>query len=103
MRRARPARAVRTDLDALEGRRLPATILVTGAGHALAADGVVTLREALTAANGDAPSGDAPAGEPGLDTIAFDIPGAGAHAIRPASPRPAITAPVLIDGCSQPG
>src|SRR5262249_28394519 len=31
------------------------------------------------------------------------IPGAGAHVITPASPLPAITDPVVIDGYTQPG
>ena len=37
------------------------------------------------------------------DTIAFEIPGAGVHTIRPLSPLPSITDPVLIDGYTQPG
>ena len=40
---------------------------------------------------------------PGQSTIAFAIPGAGMHVIAPASPLPAITSSVLIDGFSQPG
>ena len=39
----------------------------------------------------------------GLDTIAFNIPGAGIHAIAPATDLPAVTDPVLIDGYTQPG
>ena len=35
--------------------------------------------------------------------IDFDIPGQGVQTIAPASPLPAITNPVLIDGFSQPG
>ena len=52
-----------------------------------------TLREAIVAANAN----------PGLDTIAFDIPGSGPHTIRPISPLPATTDPVIIDGYTQPG
>ena len=37
------------------------------------------------------------------NTIDFDIPGQGVQTIAPASPLPAITNPVLIDGFSQPG
>ncbi|HEY8505081.1 MAG TPA: right-handed parallel beta-helix repeat-containing protein, partial [Gemmataceae bacterium] len=37
-----------------------------------AADGKLTLREAVTAATTNAPSGDAPAGTAGLDVITFD-------------------------------
>jgi IPT/TIG domain/S-layer homology domain len=40
---------------------------------------------------------------PGLDTIAFGIPGAGVHTISPATPLPGITDTVVIDGYSQPG
>ena len=39
----------------------------------------------------------------GTNTIDFDIPGQGVQTIAPASPLPAITNPVLIDGFSQPG
>ncbi len=39
----------------------------------------------------------------GTNTIDFDIPGAGVQTIAPASPLPAITTPVVIDGTSQPG
>jgi hypothetical protein len=37
------------------------------------------------------------------DQIQFDIPGAGMQTIAPSSPLPTITAPVMIDGYSQPG
>src|SRR5262249_41947933 len=40
---------------------------------------------------------------PGPDTIAFQIPGEGAHTIQPTSPLPVINDPVLLDGWSQPG
>lgn len=52
-----------------------------------------TLREAINAANAN----------PGKDTIAFNIPGAGPHTIRPTSALPEITDPVIIDGYTQPG
>src|SRR5215470_11092296 len=39
----------------------------------------------------------------GLDTIVFQIPGAGVHTISPASTLPPVTDPVIIDGTSQPG
>src|SRR5207253_10382645 len=39
----------------------------------------------------------------GLDTIRFQIPGAGTHTIAPTTPLPAITDPVIIDGTSQSG
>ena len=37
------------------------------------------------------------------DRINFNIPGAGKHVIAPAADLPALTAPVTIDGYSQPG
>lgn len=47
-----------------------ATITVTSLGDTIANDGVVTLREAIEAANTDAASGDVPAGS-GTDSIVF--------------------------------
>jgi len=38
-----------------------------------------------------------------FDTVHFAIKGTGPHLIRPATPLPAVTAPVTIDGYSQPG
>jgi parallel beta-helix repeat protein len=39
----------------------------------------------------------------GLDTISFNIPGAGPHTIEVTEPLPRQTGPVLIDGYTQPG
>jgi hypothetical protein len=58
--------------------------------------GAGSLRQAILDAN------DA-IGHPGLDTITFNIPGAGVHTIAPATPLPNITGPVVIDGYTQPG
>jgi len=55
--------------------------------------GAGSLRQAITDANALA----------GIDTINFNIPGAGVHTISPASPVPSITGPVTIDGYTQPG
>src|SRR5262245_17990740 len=98
-------RRTRLSLEALETRTVPAIITVTDVGDAIALDGFVTLREALTAANINAPMGDAPAGDLGLDTIRFNIAGAPGtvHTIQPMSPLPFITDPVFIDGYSQLG
>jgi hypothetical protein len=79
------------------------TITVTGTGDAIAVDGVVTLREAITAANTNAISGDAPAGDPGLDVINFNIAGGGVQTISPTSALPTITEPITINGYTQPG
>ena len=81
-RRIRPS--VRPQLEAIEARVLLSTIVVTGTGDDIANDGIVTLREAITAANTNAASGDAAAGDPGLDTIDFDIPGDGVQTITAA-------------------
>ncbi len=78
------------------------TITVTGTGDTIAVDGLVTLREAITAANTNMASGDAEAGDAGLDTIAFQI-GTGLQTIQPQSQLPIITDPVIIDGTTQPG
>lgn len=55
--------------------------------------GADSLRQAILDANASA----------GLDTIAFNIPGAGPHTIQPLSALPNITDPVVIDGYTQPG
>ena len=55
--------------------------------------GAGSLRKAIEDANAN----------PGFDTIAFDIPGAGVHTITPATPLPQISEDVVIDGYTQPG
>jgi hypothetical protein len=55
--------------------------------------GAGSLRQAILDANAN----------PGLDTIAFDIPNPGVHTITPLSNLDAITSPVILDGYSQPG
>ena len=55
--------------------------------------GAGSLRQAITDANA----------LPGLDTITFNISGAGPHTINVASALPTITGAVLIDGWSEPG
>jgi len=52
-----------------------------------------SLRQAIQDANAT----------PGLDTIAFNIPGAGVHTIAPATLLPQISDVVTIDGYTQPG
>src|SRR5262245_39585508 len=76
-------------LTALSDRSaLPATFTVTNAADT----GLGTLRQAILDANA----------VPGLDNIRFLI-ATGAQTINLASPLPLITAPVLIDGTTQPG
>jgi IPT/TIG domain/S-layer homology domain len=55
--------------------------------------GAGSLRDSIEQANTN----------PGLDTIAFNIPGAGVHTITPGTALPFITGPVMIDGYTQPG
>jgi Bacterial Ig-like domain (group 3) len=67
-----------------------ATFIVTNTSDL----GLGSFRQALLDANSTA----------GLDTITFNIPGAGVHTITtPATDLPNITSPVLIDGYTQPG
>jgi hypothetical protein len=84
-------------LDRLEDRTTPAAFVVTGAGDTIATDGVITLREAITAANTNAASGDAPAGAAGLDTITFS-PALTGRIITLTSALPAISEALTIMG-----
>ena len=82
---------------------LPGTcLLLLIAPHAQSATFTVTntadsgsgsLRQAILDANANS----------GLDTIAFQIPGAGVRTIAPLSTLPPLTDPVSIDGTTQPG
>jgi hypothetical protein len=67
-----------------------ATIVVTNTADS----GNGSLRQAILSANSTANVSDA---------INFNISGAGPHTISPLTPLPTITAPVIIDGYSQPG
>ncbi len=69
-----------------------ANITVTNTGDS----GAGSLRQAIESANDEV-------NFPGHDTISFNIPGDGPHIIAPNSALPNITAPVTIDGYSQPG
>ncbi len=89
-----------------------ATIVVNSADDTAADDGQCTLREAITAANSDSASGgttgecaagDHPSSGVARDEIRFAIPGSGPFVIKPQTPLPHVTQPVLIDGYSQPG
>ncbi|MHC4500189.1 MAG: hypothetical protein ACYS21_13865, partial [Planctomycetota bacterium] len=78
------------------GTALPATYTVTNTNDSESG----SLRWAIESANDN----------PGLDLIAFNIPGPGPHTIRPGFgslpfpvPLPYITDPVIIDGYTQPG
>jgi hypothetical protein len=88
----------------LEDKLAPAVITVTGTGDAIAVDGLVTLREAITSANDNANvNADVVAmGTYGTDTIQFNILGSGVQTISPTSALPVIADPVTIDGYTQP-
>ena len=96
-------RRTRLAVEPLEDRAVPAIVTVTSTGDTVARDGVVTLREAITAANYRQAVGDVP--NPGLApvVIRFSVPGAGAYTISPRSALPALRYNVTIDGTSQPG
>ncbi len=75
-----------------------ASTSITDLGNARGADGRISLREAITAANNTA-NGVTP------DKIVFAIPGAltaGAHTIQLGSMLPSITEALVIDGTSEP-
>ncbi len=55
--------------------------------------GAGSLRQAVLDANAN----------PGLDTIAFNVPGSGVHTITPATSLPPVTDAVILDGYTQPG
>src|SRR5437763_5634451 len=57
--------------------------------------GLGSLRQAITDSNASFP--------PDVNTISFNIPGAGIQTIAPLSPLLNITHPVIIDGYTQPG
>jgi CSLREA domain-containing protein len=107
-------RAERPRVEPFEERSLLATITVnTAADQNDPADTRLSLREAIEVSNGTRPlttlsppalaqiSG--PLSNP--NTIVFEIPVGGTDlaTIMPTSPLPAITAPVIIDGYTQPG
>ena len=81
---------LRPRLEVMEDRTLLSTFLVSNTGDS----GPGSLRQAILDSN---------AATGATNTIDFDISGSGVQTIVPLSPLPAITNPVLIDGCSQPG
>jgi uncharacterized repeat protein (TIGR01451 family) len=96
----------------LEGRRLLATIIVnTAADENSQTDATLSLREAIEISNGtlavsalsQAEQAQVSGALSSPNTIDFNIPGTGPFTIAPATPLPTVTAPVIIDGYSQPG
>ena len=112
---ARTVRFVLTDGDGGTSANYDTTVNVPGASNTLVvtstsdvsdgtvtsiaalnankgADGVISLREAITATNNTA----------GTDFIQFNISGAGPHTINVGTALPTITGAVIIDGWSEP-
>ena len=86
--RARSVSAARPIVEAVEGRTLLSTYLVTNTNNA----GSGSLRQAITDANNHT----------GADVIQFKI-GSGAKTISPTSQLPTVNGPTVIDGSTQPG
>ena len=78
------------DFHGLEKRMMPSTFSVTSTSNS----GPGSLRQAILDSN---------AAPPGVNSIDFNIPGAGVHTIAPSTPLPAITQGVAIFGTTQPG
>src|SRR5689334_20402049 len=111
-RRARPSR--RLILEPLEDRSLLAvTITVNSVLDNDARDAGLTLREAIEINNGWLAVGSLSAQEQAQvtgtlvagdkNTINFNISGTGVHTINSSSGLPGVSAPVIIDGYTQPG
>ncbi len=114
----RTSRMLRLLMEQLESRRVLATVTVNansdindGDTSSIAAlinapgvDGLISLREAILAANNtlnvDGPDADTNA-DP--DQIHFNIPGGGVQSITTNSDLPVITEAVIVDGYTQPG
>lgn len=75
--------------EQLEHRLVLSTFSVINMNDA----GPDSLRQAILDANAN----------PGPDTIAFNIPGAGPHTIQPLSALPTVTDPVVLDATTQSG
>jgi hypothetical protein len=83
--------------ETLEPRRLLASIIVNSdADNTPAGDGLVTLREAINAANNDTATDTGQTGS-GDDTITFNL-SAGAHTIQLASVLPDLNSNIVLQG-----
>ena len=89
----RPALSV----DSLEARDVPAIITVTSTADTVLRDGVVTLREAILAADTRTAVGDVPAPGSAAVVIKFAIPGTDLHTITPRSALPPLMAGTTLD------
>jgi hypothetical protein len=98
--RRRPCNACKLGFESLESRQVLTTFFVNVAfDEPLDAtpDGQLTLREALQAANTDAPFGDALVGGSGADVIQFNL-GSGAHTILLTQGELASTGEITVAG-----
>jgi hypothetical protein len=82
-------RRYRPHFDTFERRTLLSTFTVTNTND----NGDGSFRRAIYESNAS----------PGANTITFDIPGTGPQVIKPLTPLPSATVPVVIDGYTQPG
>jgi CSLREA domain-containing protein len=82
--------------EPLEDRRMLATITVDTALDVIADDGMISLREAILAANSNTAGNNAPAGDDGLDTIDFAATLAG-NTIPLGGTELEITEPITVD------
>ena len=82
-----------------------ATITVNSVGDTVSDSGQCVLREAISAADGDAPSGSSPgecAAGSGSDTVVFDFGASpGPHLIVPTASLPPVTTPVVFDASAE--
>jgi hypothetical protein len=109
-RSRRRAAARRSSCECLEGRLLPATLVVNTTADDITVDDTLSLREAIEISNGTLGLADLSASEQAQvsgdlsqpNTIDFAIPRTGVPIIIPLSALPEITHPVTIDGTSQP-
>ena len=93
----RHAFTFRPRIERLEDRTVPTTFTVNTTAMDLAADGQVSLLEAIQAANTNAPAGDAPAGTAGLDTIRF-TPALNGQTITVPAPGLTVSEDLTITG-----
>jgi hypothetical protein len=89
IRRNRHAHQRLLCIEPLEKRTLMSVFSVTNTNNS----GAGSLHQAILDANANT----------GLDTIEFNIAGAGVHTISPTSALPTITDAVILDGYTQPG
>ena len=100
----RSSQAAPAELGVADGAG--ALVVTTVRDDSLPADGLCSLREAISNANTNFENtgGDCARGRPlpEVDRIVFDIPGPGPHWLRPEEDLPPVMETMVIDGLSQP-